>query len=70
MGLNKSTGNMHEFITHTWNTIKGECPHGCSYCHPEGTMIMMSKVHKNSKQKKSCTVIEIGEIYNCYATVI
>ena len=33
MPLNKSTGNMYEFITLTWNTIKGECPHGCSYCY-------------------------------------
>lgn len=33
MPLNKSTGNMYEFITHTWNTIKGECPQGCSYCY-------------------------------------
>lgn len=33
MPLNKSTGNMYDFITHTWNTIKGECPHGCTYCY-------------------------------------
>ena len=33
MGLNKSTGNMYDFITHTWNTIKGECYHDCSYCY-------------------------------------
>lgn len=33
MPLNKSTGNMYDFITHTWNTIKGKCPHGCSYCY-------------------------------------
>ena len=33
MPLNKSTGNMYDFITHTWNTVKGECPHGCSYCY-------------------------------------
>ena len=33
MGLNKSKGNMYEFVTHTWNTIKGECPHDCSYCY-------------------------------------
>lgn len=33
MGLNKSTGNMYEFVTHTWNTIKGKCPHDCSYCY-------------------------------------
>ena len=24
---------MYEFVTHTWNTIKGACPHDCSYCY-------------------------------------
>jgi DNA repair photolyase len=33
MGLNRSKGNMYEFITHTWNTVKGECYHDCSYCY-------------------------------------
>jgi DNA repair photolyase len=33
MGLNVSKGNMYSFITHTWNTIKGECYHDCSYCY-------------------------------------
>ena len=33
MALNKSTGNMYEFITHTWNTVKGECYHDCYYCY-------------------------------------
>jgi len=33
MGLNKSKGNMYDFITHTWNTVKGECYHDCSYCY-------------------------------------
>lgn len=33
MGLNKSTGNMYEWINSTWNTVKGECPHGCTYCY-------------------------------------
>ena len=31
--LRKSTGNMYEFVTHTWNPIKGECPHECIYCY-------------------------------------
>lgn len=31
--LNKSKGNMYEFVTHTWNTIKGKCYHDCSYCY-------------------------------------
>lgn len=26
-------GNMYQFVTHTWNTIKGECPHNCAYCY-------------------------------------
>ena len=33
MGLNKQRGNMYEFVTHTWNTIKGECYHNCNYCY-------------------------------------
>ena len=33
MGLNKSKGNMYDFVTHTWNTIKGTCTHDCSYCY-------------------------------------
>ena len=33
MGLNISKGNMYEFITHTWNTIKGACYHDCYYCY-------------------------------------
>jgi DNA repair photolyase len=24
---------MYDFVTHTWNTVKGKCPHGCSYCY-------------------------------------
>jgi len=31
--LNKQKGNMYPWITHTWNVIKGECPHDCSYCY-------------------------------------
>lgn len=33
MGLNKTKGNMYSFISHTWNTVKGECFHDCSYCY-------------------------------------
>jgi len=33
MGLNISKGNMYEWVTHTWNAIKGKCPHDCSYCY-------------------------------------
>jgi DNA repair photolyase len=33
MALNEAKGNMYDFVTHTWNTVKGKCPHGCSYCY-------------------------------------
>jgi hypothetical protein len=36
MPLNKAKGNMYGFITHTWNPIKGVCPHDCSYCYMKG----------------------------------
>jgi DNA repair photolyase len=32
MPLNKSKGNMYEFISHTWNPVRGKCPYQCSYC--------------------------------------
>jgi len=31
--LRESKGNMYSWITHTWNPIKGECPHNCTYCY-------------------------------------
>ena len=33
MPLNRSKGNMYPWVTHTWNPIKGRCPHRCSYCY-------------------------------------
>ena len=33
MGLNKAKGEMYKFVTHTWNTVKGECFHNCRYCY-------------------------------------
>lgn len=33
MGLNPTKGNMYDFITHTWNPIKGRCMHDCKYCY-------------------------------------
>ena len=33
MALTESKGNMYTWVTHTWNTVKGECPHGCTYCY-------------------------------------
>lgn len=33
MALNIQKGNMYPFVTHTWNAIKGKCPHDCVYCY-------------------------------------
>lgn len=33
MGLNKQTGNMYGFVTHTKNYAKGKCSHDCNYCY-------------------------------------
>lgn len=31
--LNKSAGQMYDWVTHTHAHIRGECQHGCSYCY-------------------------------------
>jgi DNA repair photolyase len=33
MPLNRAKGNMFDFISHTWNPIKGACFHDCEYCY-------------------------------------
>ena len=34
MSLNKSTGNMYEWVSHTWNPITG-CKFECKYCYAQ-----------------------------------
>jgi DNA repair photolyase len=41
MALRESKGNMYSWVTHTWNPVKGECYHNCSYCY----------MHRWGKQK-------------------
>jgi DNA repair photolyase len=31
--IKPSTGNMYNFVTHTWNPVKGKCGYGCFYCY-------------------------------------
>lgn len=51
MTLNKQKGNMYPFVTHTWNPIKGKCPHDCSYCYmkrfPQGELRLDEKCFKD-----------------------
>lgn len=48
MGLNRSKGNMYDFVTHTWNTVKGKCPHMCIYCYMEAIRNRFKKECKPS----------------------
>ena len=41
-GLREAKRNMYDFVTHTWNPIKGKCEHECAYCY-------VSKLVKNQK---------------------
>ncbi len=54
MKLNESKGNMYEWITHTGNTIKGECPHSCSYCYMK-RWGKQSKLHLDEKELSTPT---------------
>ena len=31
--IREAKGNMYDFVSHTWNPIKGMCYHNCSYCY-------------------------------------
>lgn len=44
--LNKSKGNMYPWVTHTWNPIKGKCPHDCDYCYYQNNPRFKSKIKK------------------------
>lgn len=51
MAMNKQKGNMYGFVTHTWNPIRGKCPHDCSYCYmkvfPQGELRLDEKTLKD-----------------------
>lgn len=51
MGLNKQKGNMYPWITHTWNVIKGKCPHDCSYCYMK--RFPQAELHFDEKELKT-----------------
>jgi protein gp37 len=56
MGLNKQKGNMYPWVTHTWNAIKGRCPHGCSYCYMN-VYPNLPELHLDQKELK----VDLGE---------
>lgn len=56
MGLNKSKGQMYNFVTHTFNVIKGKCSHDCSYCYMK-RWGEQKNVHFDDKELKT----DLGE---------
>jgi len=55
MSLNKQAGNMYPWVTHTWNPIRGRCPHECTYCYmkrfPLGPLHLDEKSLRNDLSK-------------------
>ncbi len=65
MGLNKQSGNMYGFVTHTWNPIRGKCEHDCSYCY-------IKKMYNGKMFEKPCRLVkeelstDLGEDNNIF----
>ena len=55
MGMNKQKGNMYPWITHTWNVVKGKCPHDCPYCYMK--VYPQKELHFDGKELKT----DLGE---------
>ena len=53
--LRPAKGNMYSFVTHTWNVIKGKCPHDCSYCYMK--KFKQPELHFDEKEFKT----DLGE---------
>lgn len=49
--LNKQKGNMYPWVTHTWNPIKGKCPHDCIYCYMKA--YKQPELHLDEKELKT-----------------
>ncbi len=70
--LNKQKGNMYGFVTHTWNVIKGKCPHDCKYCYMK--RFPQSELHFDEKELKTDlgegNFIFVGSSCDMFAEVI
>lgn len=70
--LNKQKGNMYPFVTHTWNVIKGKCPHDCEYCYmkrfPQGKLRFDEKELKTYLGKNN--YIFVGSSCDMWAEAI
>lgn len=73
MSLNISKGNMYSWVTHTWNTVKGRCPHECSYCYCK-RWGKQSKLHLDEKEFKIDlgigNIIFIGSSCDMFSNIV
>lgn len=72
MGMNKQTGNMYPFVTHTWNPIRGRCPYDCIYCYmkvyPQAEFRFVEKELKSNLGKGN--FIFVGSSADMWASVV
>jgi len=61
MPLNKRTGNMFSFVTHTWNPISGICPHNCAYCYMKNMRKQYPKLNEPLHFNRSYLKDNLGE---------
>jgi hypothetical protein len=73
MGLNKQKGNMYPWVTHTYNVIKGKCPHACYYCYMN-IYPNLPELHFDEKELRvdlgQGNFIFVGSSCDMWATVI
>ena len=50
--LNRQKGNMYPWVTHTWNPIRGRCPHECAYCYMKRYWDRLKEPHLDEKSLK------------------
>lgn len=72
MSLNKSKGNMYSWTTHTWNPIRGKCPHGCVYCFMKDRDVGPLRLEEKALEDKlgSGRTIFVGSSTDMWAAAV
>mgnify|MGYP000064710522 CR=1 FL=1 len=67
--MNEQKGNMYPFVTHTWNPIRGRCPHQCVYCYMRGFKVGKLRLEEKELRTKlgSGNFIFIGSSTDMWA---
>jgi DNA repair photolyase len=72
--LNEVKGNMYDWVTHTWNPVKGVCPHDCTYCYMKKWGIKMKPARLVLSELKtdlgSGNTIFVGSSCDMWASAI